>query len=476
MNQLVTTHAPVCYPKKQATQPYAGEAFAITKPILSLLLFALICINLFARNPLEPTHYAAPARLECTSPEMNTAGYWISRHPHPDSLILTSSQIAKFNARTNPYSIYTKNTSYSSYFSGSTIKTQIKDLLKTISGVGVYDSSGAKVSQALRDSLRKNANIDGIPLRVKVRFGFPVTVARQRYAPSMVNLNKKVLDIEFDEMQNSGYDIGHPTMFYHTSADGKWVYGACNTSVGWYLLSEVCFVSQQDWVSYLSAPQKVLSLKARADIWKDAAATQYLTYCRMGTAFPLLSETADYYQIQVPVKDSLSIAYIAKEDASLGYLPYTARNVYKQAFSMLNMPYGWGDTDGDYDCSSLIMHIFACFGFNLPRNGRQQAKATKLLHDFGPVDSETTRDKIVTQKGIPGISLLRMDGHIMLYLGESGGKAYALHDIWGYRKPGADGENEIYVINKTVVTDLYLGQNSLRGSLLKRLTHLCAVK
>jgi len=440
------------------------------------LFFVLITFNLFARNPLEPVHYAAPARLECTSPEMNTAGYWISRHPNPDSLILTPSQIAKINSRTNPYGTFTKYTQYSSHFSGSTVKTQIKDLLKTISEIGKYDSTGAKVSQALLDSLRKNANINAVPQSVKVRFGFPVTVARQRYAPSTVNLNKAVLDIEFDEMQNSGYDIGTPTLFYHTSEDGKWVYGACSTSVGWYLVSEVCFVSQQDWVSYLSATQKVLSLKARTDIWKDAAATQYLSYCRMGTAFPLLSETADYYQIQMPVKDSLGIAYIAKEDANLGYLPYTARNVYKQAFRMLNMPYGWGDTDGDYDCSSLIMRIFACFGFSLPRNGLQQAKVSKLIHGFEPMDSEAKRERIIIQKGLPAISLLRMEGHIMLYLGESGGKAYAIHDTWGFRKPGADGKNEIYVINKTVVSDLYLSQNSLRGSLLKRLTHLCAVR
>ena len=122
------------------------------------------------------------------------------------------------------------------------------------------------------------------------------------------------------------------------------------------------------------------------------------------------------------------------------------------------------------------MRIFACFGFSLPRNGLQQAKVSKLIHGFEPMDSEAKRERIIIQKGLPAISLLRMEGHIMLYLGESGGKAYAIHDTWGFRKPGADGKNEIYVINKTVVSDLYLSQNSLRGSLLKRLTHLCAVR
>ncbi|PKN72697.1 MAG: hypothetical protein CVU50_06055 [Candidatus Cloacimonetes bacterium HGW-Cloacimonetes-3] len=443
---------------------------------LSLFLLFYLSLNLFARNPLEPTYYAAPPRLAGVSPEMNTAGYWIARHPYPDSLIMTSKQISKYSSRTNPYANISSTSTFSTVFSGSTVKSQIKSLLSTLSGTGKYDSTGAKVSQALRDSLRRNANIDGIPLRCKVRFGFPITLARQRLAPGIVNLNKEVLDIEFDEMQNSGYDIGTPTMFYHTSKDGKWVYGACATSIGWYLKSEVCFLSQTEFVHYLSAAQKVVSLKARADIWTNAEATKYLTYCRMGTAFPLLGETELYYRIQIPVKDSLSIAYIAKEDARIGFLPYTPRNVYKQAFKMLNMPYGWGDTEGDYDCSSLIQRIFASFGISIPRNGLQQAKATKLLHSFGAVEKEAKRDSIIINKGIPAISLLRMNGHIMLYIGETGGKAYALHDTWGFRKPGDNGENEVYVINRTVVSDLYLSKGSKKGSLLSRLTHLTAIR
>ncbi len=443
---------------------------------LSLLL-ALVCLSqLSARNPLEPTYYAAPARFDSVIPEMNTAGYWISRHPSPDALILSPQQIAKLSANTNPYANIKPRSSFAKNFSGSTVKSQIKSLLNTISGTGKYDSNGARTSQALRDSLRKNANINAIPLRGKIMYGFPTTVARQRFAPGTVNLNKEIMDVEFDEMQNSGYDIGTPTMFYHSSADGKWLFGACANSMGWYLKDEVCIVPQEQWVSYLSAAQKVVSLKARADVWQDSLATKYLIYCRMGTAFPLLGETEGYYRINIPVRDSITVAYIAKEDARIGYLPYTARNVYKQAFNMLNMPYGWGDTAGDYDCSSLIMRIFATFGISLPRNGLQQAKATKKLYGFGGSESEALRESIIIKKGIPGISLLRMDGHIMLYLGESGGKAYALHDTWGFRKPGDNGENEVYVINKTVVSDLYLSKGSIKGSLLKRLTHLTAVR
>lgn len=438
-----------------------------------LLLFALN--SLFARNPLEPVNFAAPARLEGVMPEMNTAGFWISRHPHPDSLIMTSKQISKLNEHINKQGTSTRIWEHSSRYSGINVKKDLKTIYRTVKALARYDSTGAETSSALLDSLYHNMDIDHVALGIKVRFGFPIKLAAQRLLPSALNLNKEILDIEFDELQNSGYDIGTPTVFYHDSADGKWVFGACATSTGWYRKSDVCFLSQKDWLSYQKAAEKAVCISARADLWSDSLATQYLTFCRMGTAFPLLGESGAYYRVQVPVKDSLGIGYIAKEDASKGYLSYTARNVYKQAFKTLNMGYGWGDTEGEFDCSSLLKHIFASFGITLPRNGLQEQKAGKLLHGFGPVDSEAKRDSIIVQKGIPAITMLRLNGHIMLYLGSYNGHAYALHDTWGFRKPGSGNKDEVYVINKVVVSNLYLGQHSSKGSLLKRLTGISAV-
>jgi hypothetical protein len=66
-------------------------------------------------------------------------------------------------------------------------------------------------------------------------------------------------------------------------------------------------------------------------------------------------------------------------------------------------------------------------------------------------------------------TLLRMPGHIMLYLGRDEGKHYAIHSIWGVQKKGAPGFQKI---GKVVVTDLDLGKASPNGSLLHRLTEI----
>ncbi len=452
----------------------------VKQTILLQLLLLIILLGslspLFARNPNEPVYYAAPTVLPNVLPEMNSAGFWISRHPYPDSLIMTSDEIARFNAQVNKQGTVTKIWQHSSRIAGNTIQKQINESLSTVFTRGRFDETGAETSDSLKNTIRANAAVANIPNNIHVRFGFPIAVARQRLAPSFANLNNAVLDLEFDELQNSGENIGTPLVFYHDSADGQWIYGASATSSGWFLRSEICFVDQKDWLKYQNAKLKAICLSARADIWKDVQGTQFQAFCRMGTAFPILADAGEYFRIQIPVQDRLGVAYIAKEDVSSGFLPYTPRNVYKQAFKMLNVPYGWGDMNADWDCSSLLKNIFSSFGIYLPRNGLSQAKAAKPAHEFTASNNVSIRDSIIADKAVGAISFLRLEGHIMLYLGSYKDRSYALHDIWSYRSPGADDKDDVYAIKKMVVSDLSLGTGSKRGSLLERITMISIVK
>ncbi len=46
----------------------------------------------------EKIFHAAPSQLPNTDPRMNTAGFWISRHPNADQLVMTAAQLAALNA------------------------------------------------------------------------------------------------------------------------------------------------------------------------------------------------------------------------------------------------------------------------------------------------------------------------------------------------------------------------------------------
>jgi hypothetical protein len=187
------------------------------------------------------------------------------------------------------------------------------------------------------------------------------------------------------------------------------------------------------------------------------------------------SAIGNYYIIKIPFREAdgrltFGNGYIpANEDVHYGFLPYTQKNLVQQAFKMLHQPYGWGEMSGGRDCSRFIMDLFNTFGILMPRNSNLQAKMGIPL---GALEGKTIEEKKkILDRAAPLATLLRMPGHIMLYLGKHEGKHYAIHSIWGIQKGGKSGP--VYQkIGKVAVTDLTLGKEGPNGSLLHRLTEI----
>ena len=60
------------------------------------------------------------------------------------------------------------------------------------------------------------------------------------------------------------------------------------------------------------------------------------------------------------------------------------RQIVDLAVSLAGIPYRFGGFDIDgFDCSGLVFYVYDCFGFQIPRNAREQARingAIKLKH------------------------------------------------------------------------------------------------
>jgi len=90
---------------------------------------------------------------------------------------------------------------------------------------------------------------------------------------------------------------------------------------------------------------------------------------------------------------------------------------------------------------------------------------TQLNH-FGY--KEDREAKLATlQSATPGITLLRMPKHQMIYLGEENGQFYAIHSTWAERISMTSDEKRR--INQVVVSDLTLNGHSYLGSLFDRI-------
>jgi len=96
--------------------------------------------------------------------------------------------------------------------------------------------------------------------------------------------------------------------------------------------------------------------------------------------------------------------------------------------------------------------------------------------DLGAVEGKDLQEKLkVLDRAVPMVTLVRMPGHITLYLGRHDGRHYAIHSLWGVETAGPEGP-VVERIARVVVSDLSLGESGPRGSLLDRATDIRSIE
>ncbi len=416
----------------------------------------------------------APSLIAGTRPEMNSPGFWIGLHPFPDGVILDREGIRAFNRTVqNELKISYDLTEYPATYPGEDLVSALKQDYSAISGVKLYLSSGAPVNRDLLLAIRENMNIKSIPPEIAVRFGFAVKGSDKRSLPLSTGLYQARVSRNFDRLQISSIELGTPLAILHSSADRKWRYVVAPYGEGWVEESRIVECPFEIVKKYLQEAEFAVITAVKADIYLNSNLTRFYDRAKMGSRFQLLQEHGDKVEIRIPGRGPngsfrFQSGFIRKKDVNRGYLAYTPRNILLQAFEFLNEPYGWGDMNGDQDCSSFIRSVFATVGIELPRNSQFQSKTGKSI---GAFDRDVPLEKkleLLVKRGVGGITLLRMTGHIMLYVGAVDGTPYAIHGIYGYHDM-VNRKETVKVINRIVITDLFLGNSTRLGPFIKRI-------
>jgi len=445
----------------------------ITKRIV-LFCFILIVPGCAGR---EKMYYSAPTELPHVHAAMKTPGFWIGRHPHPDDVVLTPKEIEKLNLHIQNELKLTKDISqFPAEIAGKELEASLEQALKEFQQNRLYLNNGCLARSGFYRAVRSQMNHVTIGGNVVVKFGFTIYPADQRLLPIWGPLYKIPGDVDFDEVQNSGLDVATPLAILHTSADGQWYYVESPLSSGWVETEKVVVCSRKAMKDYCSQTPFAVVIVCKADMYADPSLTKYYDYVPMGVRLPIgKKKEAESIEVLVPFKAAkgefcLKSVFVRKRDIHKGYLPYTPRQTISEAFEQLNSPYGWGDIYGERDCSRFIQQIFATVGIRMPRNSGQQGQVGHLVGEFDMNVPEAEKLHYIYGEAVGGITLLQFknQGHIALFLGFAGGRPYIIHATWGYHQR-VGWWDTVRVINRVAVTDLFLGESGVKGSLAGRI-------
>ena len=446
------------------------------KKLLKFLIIAIFLNTLngccHIPNRLE---LRAPSVLPHTTRQMKTAGFWIEKIAEPDRVVLNPQAIDAFNTHTQDQGkLITDITRLQPAVKGAELVADFRESLNSMRRQPLFLASGKKASGEFFDRLAELMNVDAVLEEASVRYGLVVHYTDQRILPTTDALMAREGDVDFDELQNSSLDVGEPVAILHQSRDGRWLYCETRLTQGWVQAQDIAVADISDVKRYAARDHFVVVTSAKADIFLDRQLTRYYDYARMGMVLPLLSEHDQTVEVAIPTRNPEGTlaevsGYLTRRDISVGFLPYTQRNMIDQAFKLLNSPYGWGGMYGEQDCSRFVQEVFSTVGIVMPRNSGQQAQVGVLAASFSAQEGTEAKSAALRNTAIPGITTFYMKGHIMLYLGSVEGRPYAIHAPWGYREESSSAKEAIRVLNRVVVSDLSLGEGSRKGSLLERL-------
>lgn len=412
--------------------------------------------------------------------EANYADYWIGKLPYPDEPIFSSEEIAAFNADNPLNGTYlTDVISMPDSSEGAGIREYISGSARYLATARLYVTGDIPLEQIERERIIARMDTLGVPDVIGLRFGVVIHRTMGREWPAAIPVMTKPGDNEFDAGVTSSVDTGTPVALLHSSRDGRWALVQTPRFSCWLPAESVAFGDRELVKEFLNSDPPLVTVGDRVPVYglpDDPAAISEL---QAGSRLPLRTAGNDYCEILVPGRDSngqltAHTGYVRRTSAvSIGYPPYTWRNVFQRLFAFTDTRYGWGGMYEGRDCSRYVMDVFRTFGIELPRNSASQVKAAQVSVSVGSYDRAARTELLGALPG--GITLLQMPGHIMVYLGEIDGEHYAISNLWAWRGKSDDGGDVAHRVARVAVTPLTLGEGTAKGAYVDRLTTIAVL-
>lgn len=416
-----------------------------------------------------------PLLLTSTIPEQLSPDYWINRLPDPDRPLKTPEQLQFFNKE-----IHMMIREQVDIFQpgilprGDQIRAQIESEYQTVSGRKLFDIKGAYVKKEFFETqIKPLVQWGQVPNKLMVKWGVATRATSVRALPTNVKMLEEVGDIEFDMLQYTLIKLWTPVAIMHTSKDGRWYYIQAPYVRGWVKSKDIAIFKTQKGVKDKLKSGKFLVVTGESiPVCLDPECHERHQRPSMGTILPIVQKNETNYVVAIPLRSTsgsvlLKNYYVSRHsDVHEGFPAFTQRNIIRQAFKLLGARYGWGGMYYGRDCSGFTHDVFLSMGVDMPRDSAQQALIGTQLGHFERYKNEDEKEAAL-REATPGITLLKMPLHMMLYLGEVDGRFFIIHSTWAERvSMTSDEKNRI---NQVIVSDLSLNGHSYVGSLFDRI-------
>ncbi len=361
-----------------------------------------------------------------------------------NKMLLSASQIKQYNAKiaSKTSALYNLGITYYS-------KEKIMEYVNSYSlPLDTKYNDGIAVTNNEKNQILENRNLDNIKA-INAQKGIVVKRSNLKSFPTDIHFYSNKNERNFDDLQETELLVNVPVLILHESKDGKWFFVISKTYYGWVKKENIAYATDDDYNYFINTNSFAVITKASLNVNG--------VNLDMSVTLPYQKEVSGSYKLVLPYKGADGMVMkqeitIAKENASIGYLPFTKENLFKQAFEYKETPYRWGGMDYGVDCSSFVGNVFRTFGFVFPRNTSDQNKSVGEVVSLTGLPYSEKLNKIANS--FP--SLLYMPGHVVMYLGVKNNKYYIINATANRRllkvtEEVLDSSNYLASINKLVL-------------------------
>ncbi|NAS13031.1 C40 family peptidase [Poritiphilus flavus] len=244
----------------------------------------------------------------------------------------------------------------------------------------------------------------------------------------------------FDYFQETALWANTPVLIAHISIDRQWCYVISPFYKGWVAMRDVAIVDDdfaEQWTTAMFCQPLSDGLNLKSPL------SNYAINAKMGMFMPYeeIPDKPDMISVYFANADEnqkarILKAAVAKNKVAFDNLEFNGGKLRQLISNLIGRPYGWGGNLENRDCSSLIRDLFGTYRVWLPRDSRDQLKIGRK-YDFP--DTAEEKIKLIKEKGVPFLTILRKKGHNMLYVGDApNGEPLILHAIWGLKTSYSD--------------------------------------